>query len=259
MDRAFKGVWIPKGIWENKDMTWMEKLFITEIESLDKEHGCFASNPYFAEFFNLKVTRTSQIINNLIHKGFILAKYERKGKQIVKRVLTINCRNLFNLLYEPIKKSVRTPLEKCRENNTVNNSSNNIINKTRQPVVEDDLHIDVEVNPVYYDLSTLLADKMEQNDKKVFNGSGRAKKVNAWANDIRKLIEIDGRTSNEVKDVIIWSQADPFWRANILCGKKLREKFPTLFLQMNKPVTETWQDKEAAYKKQVLDKVLGRK
>jgi len=34
MNRDFKGVWIPKEVWINKDLTWMEKLFLVEIDSL---------------------------------------------------------------------------------------------------------------------------------------------------------------------------------------------------------------------------------
>lgn len=126
MERDFKGVWIPKEIWLNKELSLMEKVFLTEIDSLDRQQGCFASNQYFAKFFGLKVTRTSQIINSLIKKGFIDAKYERKGREIVKRVLTIKCKKVFNILYEGIQKSVRRYPEKCKDNNTINNTINNI-------------------------------------------------------------------------------------------------------------------------------------
>ena len=102
----------------------MEKVFLTEIDSLDRQQGCFASNQYFARFFGLKITRTSQIINSLIKKGFIDAKYERKGREIVKRVLTIKCKKVFNILYEGIQKSVRRYPEKCKDNNTTNNTIN---------------------------------------------------------------------------------------------------------------------------------------
>lgn len=50
MERDFKGIWIPKEIWLNTHLTMNEKLFLVEIDSLDNEKGCFASNDYFAEF-----------------------------------------------------------------------------------------------------------------------------------------------------------------------------------------------------------------
>lgn len=126
MERDFKGVWVPKEIWLNKELNIMEKLFLVEIDSLDREQGCFASNSYFAQFFGLKNTRVSQIINSLIKKGFINARYERKGREIVKRVLTIKCKKVFNKVYEGIQNSVTTYSEKCKENNTINNTNNTI-------------------------------------------------------------------------------------------------------------------------------------
>ena len=47
--REFKGVWIPREIWLNK-INMDGKLFLTEIDSLDKHNTCYASNNYFSEF-----------------------------------------------------------------------------------------------------------------------------------------------------------------------------------------------------------------
>ena len=51
--RDFKGIWIPKEIWLNKNLKLIEKIFLVEIDSLDNEDGCYASNKYFAEFFGI--------------------------------------------------------------------------------------------------------------------------------------------------------------------------------------------------------------
>ena len=51
--RDFKGVWIPKDIWESHQLSIMEKVVFVEIHSLDNERGCFAGNKYFAGFFNV--------------------------------------------------------------------------------------------------------------------------------------------------------------------------------------------------------------
>ena len=55
----------------------------------------------------------------------------------------------------------------------------------------------------------------------------------SWANDFRLMREKDNRELQEIKDVIDWCQADPFWQGNILSAKKLREKFDQLTIQMN--------------------------
>ncbi|TKI36126.1 hypothetical protein FC683_09150 [Bacillus cereus] len=55
----------------------------------------------------------------------------------------------------------------------------------------------------------------------------------SWSNDFRLMREKDNRELKEIKDVIDWCQADPFWQGNILSPKKLREKFDQLTIQMN--------------------------
>jgi cyanate lyase len=127
LKRDFKGIWIPKFIWENKDLTIMEKVFIVEIDSLDNEHGCFASNNYFAKFFNITPQRCSQIINSLVRKGFLSVKYEYCGKEVIKRVL-----NIFDTYKENFKKGIKKSLrgyqENVKDNNTYNNTLfNNIL------------------------------------------------------------------------------------------------------------------------------------
>jgi len=85
--RDFKGIWITKEIWLDTELSWIEKFVLAEINSLDGEEGCFASNDYFSKFFKLSKTRISQIINSLIQKKYISAEYIKKGNEIVKRVL----------------------------------------------------------------------------------------------------------------------------------------------------------------------------
>ena len=38
--RDFKGIWIPKEIWESEQLSIMEKVLFVEIHSLDNERGC---------------------------------------------------------------------------------------------------------------------------------------------------------------------------------------------------------------------------
>jgi hypothetical protein len=69
--RDFKGVWIPKEIWLSEKLSLMEKVLFVEIHSLDNERGCFASNRYFAEFFNISERQITTYISSLKDKGFI--------------------------------------------------------------------------------------------------------------------------------------------------------------------------------------------
>jgi hypothetical protein len=87
MNRDFKGVWIPKEIWIDTELTWMEKLLLVEINSLDNQEGCYASNQYFADFFNLSTSRISEIVNALVEKKYITSKLIYEGLQVKMRVL----------------------------------------------------------------------------------------------------------------------------------------------------------------------------
>ncbi len=52
MERDFKWIWIPKEVWLDTWLSVMDKLFLVEIDSLDRSEGCFASNKYFSECQN---------------------------------------------------------------------------------------------------------------------------------------------------------------------------------------------------------------
>lgn len=52
--RDFKGVWIPKEIYLDTNLTWTDKILYCEINSLCGPDGCFASNEYFAKFLGVK-------------------------------------------------------------------------------------------------------------------------------------------------------------------------------------------------------------
>ncbi|PGE68209.1 phage replisome organizer N-terminal domain-containing protein [Bacillus toyonensis] len=64
------------------------------------------------------------------------------------------------------------------------------------------------------------------------NPKQKGPKFDSWANEFRLMRERDNREPQEIKDVIDWCQADPFWQGNILSAKKLREKFDQLTIQM---------------------------
>ena len=52
--REFLGIWIPKEIWLNRDLSINEKCLLVEIQSLDTEEThCYANNEYFAAVYQL--------------------------------------------------------------------------------------------------------------------------------------------------------------------------------------------------------------
>lgn len=135
--RAFKGIWIPKEVWESKELTLQQKVMLVEIDSLDNEKGCYASNKYFSEFFGISSGRVSQIINELIDKGYLNAEYIKEDNQILGRILKIQSppypvkvfRKLNRGYLENdeggIKYSKGGYLENDKDNNIIYNNINN--------------------------------------------------------------------------------------------------------------------------------------
>lgn len=127
LNRAFKGIWIPKEIWLNKDLTVMEKLFLVEIDSLDNDEGCYASNKYFAEFFGVSKGRCSQIINSLNKKQLISIDYFYEGKEVKKRTIKVvnKLNRVVNKLNDPSKNIKHPYLINDKDNNTFFNNTSN--------------------------------------------------------------------------------------------------------------------------------------
>lgn len=57
--------------------------------------------------------------------------------------------------------------------------------------------------------------------------------MQTWADDMRKLVEIDEVDKRLAKDVMDWVVTDDFWKTNILSANKLRKQFPQLAIKMN--------------------------
>ena len=101
----------------SKELTLQEKVFLVEIDSLDNDDCCYASNKHFAEFFGLSLGRVSQVINSLQKKGYIEIEYIKNGKEILKRKMMIKKPPY------PIKFSKGGYLENAKENNTLSNNT----------------------------------------------------------------------------------------------------------------------------------------
>lgn len=74
LNRDFKGVWIPKEIYLNKELSWDEKILLIEINSLDKGNGCFASNKYLATFIDVSEGTLANKMTKLRKLGLIVDK-----------------------------------------------------------------------------------------------------------------------------------------------------------------------------------------
>jgi hypothetical protein len=127
-NRDFKGVWIPKEIWLNTDLSIIEKVLLVEIDSLDNsDRGCFASNEYLASFVQLSEGRVANIISDLKKRGFIIQLFFDGRNRGLRTQISESSFNE-NVKADLTKKGKQTT-QKREHNNTENKTSNNTIDK----------------------------------------------------------------------------------------------------------------------------------
>lgn len=117
-ERDFKGVWIPKQVWLDTRLTALDKVILTEIDSLDQgERGCFASNKHIAEFCQCSETKVSKSIAMLIKYGYLyVQKFDGRQRELKSR-LSYNASQTC--------KNYKSEQQKVQESNTVTNPSTN--------------------------------------------------------------------------------------------------------------------------------------
>ena len=226
INRDFKGVWIPKEIWLNKDLTVMEKLFLVEIDSLDNDKGCFASNAHFAEFFDITKGRCTQIIKSLEKKGLVTIKLEREGKNVSKRIIKVvrKLNTLVSKLNTPLSETKHPYLENDEGSNT---STSNTVSSTSRSKLKFETH--------HLKLAELLYKQIQSNSPNYPEPD-----LEKWANEFRLMMERDKRDGKEIQDLIIKTQSDNFWKKNILSPGKLRKQYDRLVLEFEDSNKNSW-------------------
>lgn len=120
--RDFKGVWIPKTIWLDSRLTALDKVILTEIDSLDQgERGCYASNKHIADFCQCSEAKVTKSISHLTKLGYVyVQKFDGRQRELRSRLVNFTRQN---------SKNCESDSEKVRQSNTDNNTSTNTKNK----------------------------------------------------------------------------------------------------------------------------------
>ncbi|MDA2655817.1 phage replisome organizer N-terminal domain-containing protein [Bacillus cereus] len=145
---------------------------------------------------------------------------------------------------EKIREQNRLRKQKQREKLRLETSrdSHGTITQGHATDIEEDKEIDIDKEkdkrkkekPSRHKFETCDTNGAKYLFEKIKGNNPKQKEPNFdnWANEFRLMRERDNREPQEIKDVIDWCQADPFWQGNILSPKKLREKFDQLTIQM---------------------------
>lgn len=191
-----------------------------EIAALCNKHGyCFATNGYLAALYNIDDRTIRRYLSLLEKNGFI---YIKVGKQ--RRIYLSHVQKRDGKEPEPEvtagEQEEAPPVQKGAKVN-------------RSKYTDDDLRLAELL------LSKILLNFPTFENKKV--------KIEDWADEVRKLREIDKATGGQIEFMITWVQGgqiqqagkqprtlEPheFWAKNILSATKLRKQWFTLVPQL---------------------------
>lgn len=122
--RKWRGIWIPKEVWLDERISALEKIILFEIDSLDQEIGCIASNEYIAKFCQCSAWKVSTAVQKLIDLGYI------RVESFDGRHRTLRS-NLVFFTRQPLE----NPNPAFGESNAINNSDKNKTEKDNTSVI----------------------------------------------------------------------------------------------------------------------------
>lgn len=132
VQRDFKGVWIPREVWLDERLSALDKVILTEIDSLDQgERGCYASNQHLADFCQCSARKVSDAVAKLIECGYVRVE-SFDGR---KRTL----RSCLSSVRGRVEESARQDSKKCEaesqnllQSNTSSKTATNTSKKERK-------------------------------------------------------------------------------------------------------------------------------
>jgi hypothetical protein len=141
------------------------------------------------------------------------------------------------------KRKQKKPLEPAENEGVFGRTGANGSENVRNPdptrpdptPIEEAKASSVEIREDVQGLCELLATLIEAN------GSKRPKINKTWTDSARRMVDLDDREPERAANLMRWSQANTFWRKNILSMPTFREKYDQLRLA----ALEDWEKNKA--------------
>lgn len=106
-ERKFNGVWIPREIWLDERLNALDKIILTEIDSLDNgDEHCHAGNDYLAQFCQCSASKVTKTISKLIELGYVQV-HSFDGRVRRLRSCLVYCTPQDSKIYEAEQQNVR--------------------------------------------------------------------------------------------------------------------------------------------------------
>ena len=205
------GVWIPIDAF-SLGLNANQTLMLYKIYMLDGDKGCFATNKYFSEFFQMSKRQVSTTISALVEKGFLRQSYEyADGTKAIKyRILRPSRRSL----PYPSEVPFHTP---TKNSSTINKEVNKELNKTPKTKVSWGYLSFVQE---YYEHQQTLTDIKPVR----LYSKNKERAIQNGIKTIKLLIETDGYRMTQIKDALRWAIKNDFWKDKIISLSELRKK-----------------------------------
>lgn len=185
--------------------------------------------------FSEELFKKYQILTSSgIQKRYLSATSKREKVELKKEYLLISIpQNRENVVINAISDGRNAIFEsKNAQSRQDNIKVYNIVESEKQNSTDAEIKTsqgykpsDFELWCVDYLIQSILVDFPNQ---KVPRTDPERKK---WALHIERMQRIDGLSMEQIRETLVWTMQDGFWRTNIRSTGKFREKFQTLYLQ----------------------------
>jgi len=106
---------------------------------------------------------------------------------------------------------------------------------------------DITSEPSFQLAESLFSSILKNNSK------AKAPNLESWAKEINKIITHDGKSAEDIQEILDWLPSNAFWEKNILSANSLRKQFDRLIAEMKsegKSVSKNKVSKMRSFEKQ---------
>ena len=172
MDRIVKGIWIPIEIWQNRSLSWNEKILLMEIDSFTaKDRECYISNEYIAELLGVSVSWASKCLSHLLELGLVrVVKFDGR-KRYVESTIQFKAELNESSMQDGTKVPYTNNNEYINNNNSLYKKGSSrfqkpTIEEIREYCLEEGYNVDAEQFFDFYESKGWLVGKSPMKDWK---------------------------------------------------------------------------------------------
>ncbi|WCZ16026.1 replication protein [Lacticaseibacillus paracasei] len=201
-----------KWIWQGKKFIANPGQMVTSLDSIKGKSGKGVS---------IRAVRTS--LAKFENVGFLTSKSTNSG-----RLVTIANWAKYQEGIEEATSELTGNRQATDKQLTTNKNVKNVKNEKKEDSQQSRKREYADGSPEMIE-AVYLWEKIKGN-----NPEHRKPNLQAWADDIRKMNQLDHRPFEKIHKMIDWCQIDTFWQTNILSASKLRSKYDTMAAQANR-------------------------